>query len=85
MDTTDFDPNGECDRSLVKTCAQMLKDGIRHGVEAVKSILKRWGTDLRWCAVLELEEVAVNELRQLEELVPQFYALLDELVLPMEG
>jgi hypothetical protein len=63
----------------------MLRDGIQHGVEAVKGILKRWGTDLRWCAVLKLEEVAVQELRQLEELVPQFYALLSEEVLPVEG
>jgi hypothetical protein len=51
----------------------------------VKGILKRWGTDLRWEAVLELEEVAVHELRQLEELVPQFYDLLSEEVLPMSA
>jgi hypothetical protein len=53
----------------------MLRDGIQHGVEAVKGILKRWGTDLRWCAVLELEEVAVGELRQLEELSCRAYKL----------
>ncbi|MBW4616360.1 MAG: hypothetical protein KME21_24405 [Desmonostoc vinosum HA7617-LM4] len=84
MDTTDFDPNNG-DRSLVQACAQMLRDGIHQGVEAVKGILKRWSTDLRWCAVLLLEETAAQQLRRLEELVPQFYTLLSEEVLPMEG
>jgi Domain of unknown function (DUF3854) len=91
VDTTDFHPdNGDAsgnvkdERSLIKTYAQMLRDSIKHGVEAVKAIFKRWGTDLRWCVVLELEEMAADQLRQLEELVPQFYALLSEEVLPVE-
>lgn len=54
-------------------------------VDAIKSILKRWSMDLRWEAVLELEEVAVHDLRHLEQLVPQFYALLSQEMLPIEG
>jgi hypothetical protein len=40
---------------------------------------------LRWETVLELETIAANELRKLEDQVPEFYALLNEEVLPMEG
>jgi hypothetical protein len=55
------------------------------GVEAIKGILKRWTGDLRWETVLELEAIAANELRLVEDQVPEFYALLNEDVLPMEG
>ncbi len=79
VDTTNLETIRNPRLFAIRNCAQMLKDVIGHGVEAVKGILKRWE------AVLELEEVAVSELRQLEELVPQFYALLSEEVLPMEG
>jgi hypothetical protein len=33
--------------------------------------------------VLELKAIAANELRSLEQAVPEFYALLSEEVLPM--
>ncbi|WP_193199949.1 hypothetical protein [Nostoc sp. MG11] len=52
-------------------------------VDAIKSIFKRWASDLRWQTVLELEALAVNELRSLEQVEPEFYALLSEEVLPM--
>jgi hypothetical protein len=34
--------------------------------------------------VLELEAIAANELRRVEAAVPEFYALLNEEVLPIE-
>jgi hypothetical protein len=64
---------------------ETLRSGIAQGVDAIKTILKRWTTDLRWETVLELEELAASELRQVEAAVPEFYALLSESVLPMEG
>ncbi|RCJ40105.1 hypothetical protein A6770_38215 [Nostoc minutum NIES-26] len=72
------------DRTTLLHCVETLRSGIAQGVEAVKAILKRWTTDLRWETVLELETIAISELRNLEQSVPHFYQLLDELVLPME-
>ncbi|WP_225912869.1 hypothetical protein [Nostoc flagelliforme] len=63
----------------------MLRSGIKQGVDAIKGILKRWVEDLRWDTVLELEVIAANELRRVEAQVPEFYALLSEEVLPVEG
>lgn len=62
----------------------MLRSSIFLGLEAVKGILRRWGADLRWLVVLELEKVAAVELRSLEAAEPEFYSLLSEDVLPME-
>ncbi|NDJ25936.1 DUF3854 domain-containing protein [Nostoc sp. B(2019)] len=83
VDTTDLE-SLPSERSPIQAYAQILRDGIRHGVDAVKSILKIWSSDLRWQAVLELEALAANELRSLEQVVPEFYALLTEEALPME-
>ncbi|MGJ5633164.1 plasmid replication protein, CyRepA1 family [Nostoc sp. CALU 1950] len=73
------------DRITLLHCVEMLRSGIKQGVYAIKGILKRWVEDLRWETVLELEAIAANELRKLESAVPEFYALLSEEVLPMEG
>ncbi|MBD2364759.1 DUF3854 domain-containing protein [Anabaena minutissima FACHB-250] len=70
---------------LVANCVKMLRSGIAKGVSAIKDILKRWSTDLRWQTVLELEAIALDELRTLEQSVPDFYQWLSEDVLPMEG
>ncbi|MBG1266220.1 plasmid replication protein, CyRepA1 family, partial [Nostoc sp. WHI] len=83
-DTTEFDPPPR-DRTTLLHCVEMLRIGIKHGVEAIKGILKRWVGDLRWETVLELEAIAANELRLVESQVPEFYTLLSEEVLPMEG
>ncbi|MBD6620985.1 DUF3854 domain-containing protein, partial [Komarekiella sp. 'clone 1'] len=80
VDTTQFNES-----TPLLDCVQTLRDGIAKGVDAIKGILKRWTSDLRWQAVLELEALAANELRSLEQVVPEFYALLTEEVLPMEG
>jgi hypothetical protein len=40
---------------------------------------------LRWETVLELEAIAASELRLVEAQIPEFYALLNEEVLPMSG
>ncbi|MCC5661856.1 DUF3854 domain-containing protein [Nostoc sp. XA010] len=82
-DTTKFE-SPPTDRITLLHCVEMLRSGIKQGVEAIKGILKRWVEDLRWDTVLELEAIAANELRLVESLVPEFYALLNEEVLPME-
>ncbi len=77
--------NSEGERSTLLHCVEMLRVGIKQGVDAIKGILKGWAGDLRWEAVLELEAIALDELRQIEAAVPEFYALLNEEVLPMSG
>jgi len=84
VDTTDSEPP-PTDRITLLHCVEILRRGISRGVDAIKGILKRWTGDLRWETVLELEAIAANELRKLESAVPEFYALLNEDVLPMEG
>ncbi|MHC5763832.1 MAG: bifunctional DNA primase/helicase, partial [Nostoc sp.] len=83
-DTTEFE-SPPTDRTTLLHCVEMLRSGIKQGVDAIKGILKRWVEDLRWDTVLELEAIAANELRLVEAAVPEFYALLNEEVLPMEG
>ncbi|MCC5660286.1 DUF3854 domain-containing protein [Nostoc sp. XA010] len=83
-DTTEFE-SPPTDRITLLHCVEMLRSGIKQGVDAIKGILKRWVEDLRWETVLELETVAANELRLVESQVPEFYEWLLEEVLPMEG
>lgn len=84
VDTTQLEPSNGV-RPAILHCVETLRSGIAKGVDAIKSILKSWASDLRWQAVLELEASAADELRSLEQAVPEFYALLSEEVLPMEG
>nr|WP_230967400.1 plasmid replication protein, CyRepA1 family [Nostoc commune] len=83
-DTTEFE-SPPTDRITLLHCVEILRSGIKQGVDAIKGILKRWVEDLRWETVLELEALAASELRLVEAAVPEFYALLNEEVLPMEG
>ncbi|BDI20527.1 hypothetical protein ANSO36C_63290 (plasmid) [Nostoc cf. commune SO-36] len=83
-DTTDSEPP-PTDRITLLHCVEILRSGIKQGVDAIKGILKRWRSDLRWETVLELEAIAANELRNLEQSVPDFYQWLNEEVLQMEG
>ncbi|MCC5612046.1 DUF3854 domain-containing protein [Nostoc sp. CHAB 5834] len=83
-DTTEFE-SPPTDRITLLHCVEILRRGISRGVDAIKGILKRWVEDLRWETVLELEAIAANELRLVEAQVPEFYALLNEDVLPMSG
>ncbi|QHG20879.1 DUF3854 domain-containing protein [Nostoc sp. ATCC 53789] len=82
-DTTEFESPPTV-RTTLLHCVEILRSGISRGVDAIKGILKRWQSDLRWETVLELEAIAASELRLVESLVPEFYALLSEEVLPME-
>ena len=82
-DTTECDPS-PTDRTTLLHCVEMLRSGIKQGVDAIKGILQRWAGDLRWDTVLELEAIALDELRRVEAQVPEFYALLNEEVLPIE-
>ncbi len=83
-DTTEFE-SPPTDRITLLHCVEMLRSGIKQGVDAIKGILKRWTGDLRWETVLELEAIAANELRLVESQVPEFYEWLSVEVLPMEG
>ncbi|MCC5661929.1 DUF3854 domain-containing protein [Nostoc sp. XA010] len=83
-DTTEFE-SPPTDRITLLHCVEILRRGISRGVDAIKGILKRWQSDLRWETVLELEAIAASELRLVEDQVPEFYALLNEDVLPVEG
>ncbi|MDZ8066233.1 MAG: plasmid replication protein, CyRepA1 family [Nostoc sp. DedQUE08] len=83
-DTTEFE-SPPTDRITLLHCVEMLRSGIKQGVETIKGILKRWVEDLRWDTVLELEAIAPDELRLVEAQIPEFYALLNEEVLPVEG
>ncbi|WP_442942823.1 plasmid replication protein, CyRepA1 family [Nostoc sp.] len=83
-DTTEFE-SPPTDRITLLHCVEILRSGISRGVEAIKGILKRWQSDLRWETVLELEAIAASELRLVEAQVPEFYEWLLEEVLPMEG
>ncbi|MFN6495510.1 MAG: bifunctional DNA primase/helicase, partial [Nostoc sp. DedQUE01] len=78
-------PASSTDRITLLHCVETLRSGIVQGVEALKGILKRWTGDLRWEVVLELEAIALSELRSLEAAIPEFYEWLSEEVLPMEG
>ncbi|MBW4689985.1 MAG: bifunctional DNA primase/helicase, partial [Komarekiella atlantica HA4396-MV6] len=84
VDTTQLEPSNGVRPTLLH-CVETLRSGIAKGVDAIKSILKRWTSNLRWQTVLELEAIAANELRSLEQAVPQFYQWLSEEELPMEG
>ncbi|MBW4429905.1 MAG: DUF3854 domain-containing protein [Nostoc desertorum CM1-VF14] len=81
-DTTEFE-SPPTDRITLLHCVEILRSGISRGVDAIKSILKRWQSDLRWETVLELEAIAANELRLVESQVTEFYEWLSEEVLPM--
>ncbi|MHC5713283.1 MAG: plasmid replication protein, CyRepA1 family [Nostoc sp.] len=83
-DTTEFE-SPPTDRITLLHCVEMLRSGIKQGVDAIKGILKRWTGDLRWETVLELEAIAANELRLVESQVPEFYEWLSVEVLPMDG
>ena len=73
----DWEPN-DGDSTPIQTSVTMLREAIVGGVEAVLATICSWTCDRRWCAVLLLEEVAENELRKLEEMIPSFYAWLNE-------
>ena len=80
----DFEPDDGY-HTPIRACAELLRAGIEHGVEAIKAILQPWTTERRWCAVLVLEKIAVNELRWLEQLSPRLYEWLNESNLPRSG
>ena len=83
-DLSDFEPDDGY-HTPIRACAELLRVGIEHGVEAIKAILKRWTTQRRWCAVLLLEQIAAHELWRLEQLSPQLYEWLNDSNLPLSG
>nr|WP_256366783.1 DUF3854 domain-containing protein [Anabaena sp. UHCC 0187] len=82
VDFRQFQPD-DGDETLLIHCVELLRTSFKKGVEAIKSVLRSWSEDRRWGTVLLLEDIAAQELRSLEELMPQFYDWLSESVLPM--
>ncbi|MBD2341642.1 DUF3854 domain-containing protein [Calothrix sp. FACHB-156] len=70
-----FEPD-DGENTPIKTCVELLRDSIKNGVTAVKTMLHTWSEERRWCAVLLLEEIAATELRRLEQIIPDFYVWL---------
>ncbi|MDB9339176.1 hypothetical protein PN458_02620 [Nodularia spumigena CS-336/02] len=83
-DTTGREPP-PTDRTTLLHCVEILRSGIKQGIDVIKNILKHWNEDWRWQTVLELEAIALDELRLVEAAVPEFYQWLSEAVLPMES
>ncbi|MGM3305132.1 DUF3854 domain-containing protein [Anabaena sp. WFMT] len=82
VDFRQFQPDDGDETPLIN-CVELLRTSFKKGVEAIKSVLRSWSEDRRWGTVLLLEEIAVDDLRSLEQLMPQFYDWLSESVLPM--
>jgi hypothetical protein len=83
VDFRQFQLDDGDDTSLVN-CVELLRASFKKGVEAIKLVLRSWSEDRRWGTVLLLEDIAAQELRSLEQLMPQFYDWLSESVLPMD-
>ncbi|WP_416242480.1 DUF3854 domain-containing protein [Anabaena cylindrica] len=83
VDFRQFQPDDGDETPLIN-CVEVLRASFNKGVEAIKLVLRSWSEDRRWGTVLLLEEIAANELRSLEQLMPQFYDWLSESVLPMD-
>jgi len=56
----------------IATYAELLRDGLRHGVETVKELLKCWSQAERWGAISELERVAPDALARLASEAPNW-------------
>lgn len=82
VDFKQFQPD-DGDETLLIHCVEVLRASFKKGVEAIKSVLCSWSEDRRWGTVFLLEDIAAQELRSLEQLMPQFYDWLSESVLPM--
>lgn len=70
-----WEPN-DGDSTPIKTSLRMLLSAIARGIEAVKALLGSWTETRRWCVVMVLEESASQYLRNLEQLIPNFYEWL---------
>ncbi|WP_339460992.1 plasmid replication protein, CyRepA1 family, partial [Nodularia spumigena] len=74
-DTTGQEPP-PTDRTTLLHRVEILRSGIKQGIDAIKNILKPWNEIWRWETVLELEAIAPNVLRLVEAAVPEFYQWL---------
>ncbi|BAZ18955.1 hypothetical protein NIES4071_108400 (plasmid) [Calothrix sp. NIES-4071] len=67
-----WEPN-DGDSTPIKTSLRILLSAIARGIEVVKALFRSWTETRRWCVVMVLEEFAPQYLRQLEQLIPNFY------------
>ncbi len=73
-----WEPN-DGDSTPIRVTLLQLLAAIGNGVEAVKTIFSQWTTQRRWCVLQLLEDIAANELRKLELLIPDFYVWFSQL------
>ncbi len=87
-ENTNDDPNPEVgegwepndgDSTPIRTSLIMLLSAITRGIEAVKALFISWTVQRRWCVLQLLEDIAGNELRKLELLIPDFYVWFSQL------
>jgi hypothetical protein len=71
-----WEPN-DGDSTPIKSSLIMLLSAITRGIEAIKALFKSWTVQRRWCVTQLLEEVAPQQLRKLEQLIPNFYEWLN--------
>jgi hypothetical protein len=71
-----WEPN-DGDSTPIKSSLIMLLSAITRGIEAIKVLFKSWTVQRRWCVTQLLEEVAPQQLRKLEQLIPNFYEWLN--------
>jgi hypothetical protein len=77
---SDVEPAGESNqgwRATVRAYAELLAEGLSHGVEAIKSLLKPWSTEERRGAFLELEQQAPQKMEQLVAIAPDCFQWCD--------
>jgi hypothetical protein len=76
----DVESAEESDQSweaTVRAYGELLAEGMAHGIEAIKRLLKPWSTEERWGAFLGLEQQAPEKMERLTVIVPNWFELCD--------
>ena len=71
-----FEPE-DGDPTPIQICAEMVRDAIKLGLEAIKAILKPWTLERRWGAFLALEDMSEAAANQLLQIAPNIYQWID--------
>ena len=61
----------------IQICAEMVRDAIKLGLEAIKAILKPWTLERRWGALLALEDMSEAAANRLLQIAPNIYQWID--------
>ncbi len=71
-----FEPE-DGDPTPIQICAEMVRDAIKLGLEAIKAILKPWTVERRWGALLTLEDMSEAAANRLLQIAPNIYELIN--------